>query len=241
LAEEWILYSGERGGDWSVNSKVRLGYKYTVRQGVPFKVDAQDLWIASLPKMTVLSEINFVPTTIRLPSPDETYLSRWEASFIEGLAASIPFPEEPARVVEVGTGKGTSLARILTGLTFHIDAMVWSIDLLDCIEARKHIESCQIPNWRYRLLVGDSVAVAKEWDEPLDMLYLDGNHSYEGVLADVDAWYPHLLVEGILAFHDYGNRKHEVTRAVDDAMKNREVERVARVGYLMVYQRVGQR
>jgi predicted O-methyltransferase YrrM len=243
LSETWILYSGERGGDWSINSKARPGFKLTVHQGVPFKVDEGDLWIASLPAMSVLSEISFVPTTLRIKSPDETYLTRWEAAFIEGLAASIPeYLEETVRVVEIGTGKGISLSRILIGLALHVEVQVWSIDLEDCVKAREHVANCQIPNWRYKMLIGDSVAIGKEWkDDYLDMIYFDGKHSYEGVLADVEVWYPHLKLGGILAFHDYGNRKHEVTRAVDDATKMHEVERVARVGYLMAFQRVGQK
>jgi len=234
LSDTWLLYEGVREGNHSVNSRVSRD-KYTVTRGLPFKVVKDDLWIASLPGYTVLSQVDFVPTTIRQPSPDESYLTRWEAALLEGLAASLP---DPARVVEIGTGKGVSIARLLLGLTLHTDVLVYTIDLKECIGAGEHIEKCQIPNWRYKFLVGDSVAIGKEWNESLDMLYLDGNHSYEGVIADIEAWYPYLKAGGILSFHDYGNKRHQVTRAVDSAMKNCEVKRVARVGYLIVYERV---
>jgi hypothetical protein len=231
---DFLLFRGERGGSFSVNSRERLGKKYLVSYNVPFEVSDGDLWIASLPGMTVLSEVSFVPTTIRVPNPDETYLSKWEASFLEGLASSTP---NPSRIVEVGTGKGISLARLLLGLSLHTDAKVWSIDLLECEKAKEYVQSCQIPNWRYALVVGDSAKIGCEWNEPLDMVYLDGSHAYEGVLKDVEVWSPFLKAGGIMAFHDYGNRKHRVTAAVDKAMKGKLWAKVGRVGYLVAFEK----
>jgi len=236
---EWILYSGERAGNWHINSKAHPGSKLTVQRGVPFKVDKEDLWIASLPAMSVLSEVSFTPEIIRQPSPDETYLTRWEGALLEGLAASLPKTEELTKVVEIGTGKGISLVRLLIGLSLHAMATVWSIDLKECKEAQEYVVSCQIPSWRYKLLVGDSTVIGREWENGhLDMIYFDGNHSYEGVIADIEAWYPRLKSGAVMAFHDYGNKRHQVTKAVDDAMRKRKVKRVARVGYLIAFQKV---
>lgn len=233
MSETWVLYEGTREGNHSINSRVGRD-KYTVMWGMPFKIATEDLWIASLPGYTVLSKVDFVPTTLRQPSPDESYLTKWEAAFLEGLAASLP---NPARVVEVGTGKGVSIARLLLGLSLHTEAMVWTIDLLECKEAREYVEKCQIPNWRYQFIVGDSAEIGASWQQQLDMIYLDGSHAYEGVRKDAAAWFPHLQVGGILAFHDYGNRKHIVTKAVDDAMRDLPATRVGRVGHLVVFEK----
>jgi len=205
--------------------------KLRVQAEVPFKVEDGDLWVASIRDMLILSTVNFVPTTIRHHGiGDETYCSRWEAAFLEGLAADCP---EPARVVEIGTGKGTSLLRILYGLSLHEDVRVWSIDLEEKEEVKEELENAQIPNWRYDLIVGDSAEVGRGWNTRLDLIWVDGAHNYEGVLADAEAWKPHLKDEGVIAFHDYGNPLHEVTQAVDEAMER--WHQVAKIGTLVAY------
>ena len=41
-------------------------------------------------------------------------------------------------------------------------------------------------------------------DDSLDFVFIDGNHQYEYVKADIEAWLPKIKVGGILAGHDYG-------------------------------------
>jgi hypothetical protein len=38
--------------------------------------------------------------------------------------------------------------------------------------------------------------------QPIDLLFIDGSHDYEDVLADIDMWTPLLADEGIVAFND---------------------------------------
>jgi len=230
----YIVYTGQRG-QFSVNSKAYPGQKLRVRPHAPFGVDDGDLWIASLPDMVVLSTVTFVPTTIRRPHGDPTYCSQWEGAFLEGLVANCP---DPARIVEIGTGKGSSLVRILYGLALHEDVRVWTIDLLEQEEAHEALIEAQVPNWRVDFLVGDSVEIGSlEGWEKLDLILVDGSHAYEGVIADVEAWAPHLKDDGVMVFHDYGNPLHEVTPAVDEVMA-KGWKRVGLVGTLAAYVRV---
>ena len=230
----YIVYEGERHGTFSINSRAVRDRKYRALREVPFKIDDGDLWMASLRGMKLLSTVDFVPIMIRGTCGDPTYCSPWEGAFLEGLVANCP---DPARVVEIGTGRGTSLLRILYGLSLHEDARVWTIDLLEQEEVREVMEAAQIPNWRYDMLVGDSVEIGESpnW-EPLDLVFVDGSHSYEGVKADVAAWVPHLKEDGVLVFHDYRNRKHRVTKAVDEAMAE-GWHQAGLVGTLVAYQR----
>ncbi len=153
---------------------------------------------------------------------------------MEGLAANCP---DPARIVEIGTGKGSSLIRIMYGLALHEDVRVWTIDLEEQEDAREALIEAQIPNWRYEFLVGDSVEYGKiEGWQPLDLIFIDGSHSYDGVKADVEAWTPHLKPEGVIVFHDYRNRKHRVTKAVDETMV-KPWKRVGLVGTMAAYAR----
>jgi Methyltransferase domain len=49
-----------------------------------------------------------------------------------------------------------------------------------------------------------TAAAARFADETLDFVYLDADHSYESVKADLDAWYPKLKPGGLFAGDDYG-------------------------------------
>lgn len=64
-----------------------------------------------------------------------------------------------------------------------------------------------------------SVEGAKEIrDESLDFVYIDANHSYPYVVADIAAWLPKVRKGGVLAGHDYCRRKNidlHVIEAVD--------------------------
>jgi hypothetical protein len=46
-------------------------------------------------------------------------------------------------------------------------------------------------------------AAARFHTGSLDWVYLDANHSYEAVKADLEAWYPKVRIGGIIAGHDY--------------------------------------
>lgn len=49
-----------------------------------------------------------------------------------------------------------------------------------------------------------STDLAGQWDErlPIALVFIDGDHRYEAVRADVDAWLPHVRSGGMLALHD---------------------------------------
>lgn len=40
-------------------------------------------------------------------------------------------------------------------------------------------------------------------DESIDFVYIDGDHNYEAVTADIKAWYPKIKSGGIISGHDY--------------------------------------
>jgi hypothetical protein len=62
-------------------------------------------------------------------------------------------------------------------------------------------------------------------DDSLDVVYLDGDHSYKGCAADISYWYPKIRKGGILAGHDYceGNKAkghvYGVIQAVDELVE----------------------
>lgn len=53
-------------------------------------------------------------------------------------------------------------------------------------------------------------------DESLDFVFIDANHDYANVSADIQSWWPKLKFGGTMAGHDYGLDRNDVARAVDD-------------------------
>ena len=52
-------------------------------------------------------------------------------------------------------------------------------------------------------------------DGYFDMVYIDANHTFEHVYADIGYWLSKVRKGGIISGHDYGGRKRGVKRAVD--------------------------
>ncbi len=53
-------------------------------------------------------------------------------------------------------------------------------------------------------------------DETLDFVFIDADHSYDGCLADIQAWTPKVKRGGMVAGHDFNTRWDGVMRAVKE-------------------------
>jgi predicted O-methyltransferase YrrM len=61
--------------------------------------------------------------------------------------------------------------------------------------------------------IATSHDVALTWNDPVDLLYIDGWHSYDAVLEDGTSWSPYLTSDGLVCFDDFGTYD-EVKEAV---------------------------
>jgi predicted O-methyltransferase YrrM len=72
------------------------------------------------------------------------------------------------------------------------------------------------PNWKqiietrlkgkennYTLIIGDSAVVAETHKGELDFVYIDDDHTYNGIEKSSLAWWPKLRVGGVFAGHDF--------------------------------------
>lgn len=79
--------------------------------------------------------------------------------------------------------------------------------------ARTLEQTKDFPN--YKIIKKFSVEAAEDFeDNSLDFVYLDGNHSGEEVMKDMEAWNPKLKKGGILAGHDFTGRWPSLKKAV---------------------------
>lgn len=68
-------------------------------------------------------------------------------------------------------------------------------------------------------VVETSAAARPGWgDTPIDLLWIDGDHSYEGVRRDLEDWAGLVKPGGLLACHDYAHREG-VRRAWDEMIR----------------------
>ena len=70
-------------------------------------------------------------------------------------------------------------------------------------------------------ILGDSKEVAKTWDKgELSLIFIDGDHFYEAVKADINGWFPHLKNGGVMLFHDYDPPYGAVSMAVNELVRD---------------------
>lgn len=78
--------------------------------------------------------------------------------------------------------------------------------------------SAAVPDAKLELIVGDSQHARYPQIGTVDVLFIDGDHSYEGCMADIVNWYGSLAVNGHLLFHDAYLGRHGVQDAIVDFM-----------------------
>ena len=91
------------------------------------------------------------------------------------------------------------------------DARPWM--LLSC--ARNLLEAGVSAN--VRLVPATTLDAARWWDRPIDWLYVDADHRYESVLADLEAWTPFVVPGGVILGDDYGSDMYPGVQAAWDA------------------------
>jgi len=66
----------------------------------------------------------------------------------------------------------------------------------------------------------DSTDLAKRWDKPIDLLFIDtGRHMFPQIFYDFAGWYPHVKPGAPILWHDYGENMAEGDFEVGKAFK----------------------
>lgn len=84
--------------------------------------------------------------------------------------------------------------------------------------------------------------VAKQFpDEYFDLIYIDADHTYEGCLKDIKAWYPKIKKGGFITGDDYSHYKAKYTgvrfgviEAVNEFFKDNIIYELPRCGWAVI-------
>lgn len=118
-------------------------------------------------------------------------------------------------IVEIGRKYGGSA--LFLASASDDDQKVFSIDIVNYPQLEDNLRKApQNVVDKISIIVGDSGAV--EWNEPIGLLFVDGDHAFESVKKDSDKWCPHVVPGGFAAFHDVRDT-HLGLEPILDAMK----------------------
>jgi len=114
---------------------------------------------------------------------------------------------KPKVILEIGTAGGGTL--FLFSNIAHEEAILISVDLYQTIEKRILFRYIGKEKQKIFLIQGDSHSIETLRkiegilrDDKVDFLFIDGDHSYEGVKKDFEMYSPLVRKGGIIAFHD---------------------------------------
>jgi len=155
-------------------------------------------------------------------------MDRAEVDLLQACARQLP--ANPV-VVNIGAGAGTSVVAILEVAP---TAFIFSIDPKAVAEEAQALSGAGLDARRVVRLLGKSQAVGAYWPFPVDLCFVDGNHSDEAVTGDITVWKRQVRPGGFMLFHDYHHYNLPgLSPIVDKAMG--DCERVGEARFLVAF------
>ena len=151
----------------------------------------------------------------------------------EGLANLCKWANDKGangKAVEIGaySGEGTIVLAKYFKEVLAVDPWLNGYDINDVassqcpmkfVLAKFHENTKELGNVNYSQSKSlDALEFVK--DGELDLVYVDGDHRYEAVLADLKGWLPKLRAGGIMAGHDWSFK--DVQKALAEVFLNKE-------------------
>ena len=121
-------------------------------------------------------------------------------------------------VVEIGSWKGKSTIHLAKGSKAGKNIRVYAVDphtgsriqkekfgkLWTFDEFKNNIKTAGLLDI-ITPIVKTSEEAAKEFKEPVELVFIDADHDYDMVKLDFELWYPKLVDGGIIVLHDTNN------------------------------------
>ena len=89
-----------------------------------------------------------------------------------------------------------------------------------------------------RLVELPCTIVAAGWRRPVGLLWIDGDHSYEGVRRDIDCWLPHLLPGATIIMDDATEENSGPWRVISELLQSGTYQEMPGVGKVRVLRHI---
>jgi predicted O-methyltransferase YrrM len=120
-------------------------------------------------------------------------------------------------VLELGTRTGESTVALISAIK-KIDGKMTSVDIDPCEEAKKKVKSLGLENY-WNFIQTDDLEL--DWNEKIDHLFVDSDHSYEHVLSELKKFEPFVRKGGLITLHDTVTDPR-VLKAINDFISQRD-------------------
>lgn len=142
----------------------------------------------------------------------EGWLDNYEGELLYSLAQNC---QGTGAIVEVGSWKGKSTIWLASGSKAGRGVKVYAVDphtgssehrelygKISTFDEFKNNTSCAGLDDLVVPMVMTSREAASSFDQPVELLFIDGAHEYEAVNEDFELWFPKVVEGGVVAFHD---------------------------------------
>lgn len=120
-------------------------------------------------------------------------------------------------ILEIGTNVGTSTIALALGQQARrTGRKVHTVDMARHPQLDANLREAGVAA-QVEIIVSTSGELARVWTEPLELLWIDGDHSYGGCRADIEGFSRHVVTGGFIALHDFADRMG-VPRAVHESI-----------------------
>lgn len=112
------------------------------------------------------------------------------------------------QVAEIGVAEGASAIALRDGMDpegnlylidpYHLSRVRFLNFLQRAAKRAVSVQARPAIHW----IESFSQEAAKTWKTPIDFLLIDGDHAEDAVQKDWEDWHPHVVEDGIVAFHD---------------------------------------
>jgi len=160
-----------------------------------------------------------VPERLRMHQRAYLWTKSHRMAFSTGLGTSCDLlyglvrSLKPELCVEIGSARGQSACSIGLALKENRRGKLLAIDphcrtdwndyqSVDTFEViSRNLAVLKLTDW-VEIIRRTSFEAAQDWTSPIDMIFIDGDHSYAGVKSDWDLFMPHVKQFGVVVFHD---------------------------------------
>lgn len=140
-------------------------------------------------------------------------------------------------ILELGVRGGESTITLLESAK-QIKGKVYSIDIDPCLEAKAIIQTYRLQKY-WTFIQGDDLKV--KWDKPIDHLFIDTTHTFDGTLKELKKYEPYVRNGGVITMHDIISHP-EVLHAINIYMEGREDLRIYKFfnnfGLAVIFKRI---